>query len=58
MDHLVIDGRHSSGVIDIRVIRGANIDSDHYLVAAKVRTRIRRAKAGHWKAAITSNAQR
>ena len=44
IDHLVIDGRHSSSVMDVRVIRGANIDSDHYLVAAKVRTRLSRAK--------------
>ena len=41
---MVIDGMHSSSVMDVRVIRGANIDSDHYLVAAKVRTRLSRAK--------------
>ena len=44
IDHVVIDGRHASSVMDVRVIRGANIGSDHYLVAAKVRTRLSRAK--------------
>ena len=27
-------------MLDVRSIRGANIDSDHYLVAAKIRTRL------------------
>jgi hypothetical protein len=44
IDHFVIDTRHISNVMDIRTYRGANIDSDHYLVGAKMRARISNAK--------------
>ena len=45
IDHILIDSRHASNVMDVRSYRGANIDSDHYLVMAKVRARISRAKS-------------
>ncbi|XP_055842639.1 craniofacial development protein 2-like [Episyrphus balteatus] len=42
IDHIAIDARHSSSIMDVRTFRGANIDSDHYLVVANVRMRISR----------------
>ena len=40
IDHVMIDGRHISNLLDVRTYRGANIDSDHYMVACKIRARI------------------
>ena len=33
------DGRHVSNVLDVRIIRAPNTDSEHFLVAAEVRMR-------------------
>ena len=43
-DHLLIDARHVSNVMDVRTFRGANIDSDHYLLISKIRSRISNAR--------------
>jgi hypothetical protein len=40
IDHCLIAGTHFSDVIDVMARRGANIDSDHMLVAIKLRARI------------------
>ena len=40
IDHIAVDARHASNVLDVRTYRGANIDSDHFLVMAKIRSRI------------------
>jgi len=39
-DHILIDRRWRSSILDVRSFRGADYDSDHYLVVAKVRERL------------------
>lgn len=42
IDHLLIDREHRSNILGIRSYRGANVDSDHFLVLAKLHCRISR----------------
>ena len=39
-DHILIDRRWHSSIPHVRSFRGANSDTDHYLVAAEVRERV------------------
>lgn len=41
IDHICVDSRHRSGVMDIRSFRGPCIDSDHYPVVMKYKQRIK-----------------
>ncbi|XP_046986313.1 craniofacial development protein 2-like [Schistocerca americana] len=36
IDHVIIDGRHCSNVVNVHTYRGVNVDSDHYLAIAKL----------------------
>jgi hypothetical protein len=40
IDHILIDGRWHSNILDVRSFRGADCDTDHYLVVGKVRERL------------------
>jgi len=40
IDHILIDRRQHSSILDVQSFRGADCDTDHYLVVAKVRERL------------------
>jgi hypothetical protein len=40
IDHILIDRKWHSSILDVRSFRAADCDSDHYLVVAKVSERL------------------
>jgi hypothetical protein len=49
IDHILVDRRRHSSVLDVRSFRAADCDMDHYLVMAKIRERIAVTKQGSHK---------
>jgi hypothetical protein len=44
IDHVLIDAGHKSNMMYVRSYRGANIDTDHYLVITRIRAKINKSK--------------
>ncbi|PNF35790.1 hypothetical protein B7P43_G11761 [Cryptotermes secundus] len=40
IDHILVDRRRHSSILDVRSFRAADCDTDHYLVVAKLRERL------------------
>jgi hypothetical protein len=40
IDHISIERRRHSSILDVQLFRAADCDTDHYLVVAKVRERL------------------
>jgi hypothetical protein len=49
IDHILIDRRRHSSVLDVRSFRATDIDMDHYLVVTKIRERLVVNKQGSHK---------
>jgi hypothetical protein len=49
VDHVVLEARHRSSLLEVRIYREANVDSDHYLLSSKILSRIANSKKDHGK---------
>jgi hypothetical protein len=58
IDHLLIDARHVSNVMDVRTFTGANTDSDHYLLISKIRSWISNARKTYGSYARKFNSEK
>ena len=46
IDHIMINGKWRRSLLDVRVMRQADIGSDHNLLVAKIKLKLRKAKVG------------
>jgi hypothetical protein len=47
IDHVLVDGRHASSIMDVRSCRAADCDSDHHIVRIKCQQKISKYKNTH-----------
>ena len=43
IDHIIINGKWRRSLLDTRAYRGADVNSDHHLVAAKLQLKLKKA---------------
>ncbi|XP_047998154.1 uncharacterized protein LOC125235599 [Leguminivora glycinivorella] len=41
IDHVLVDNRHKAVIEDVRSFRGADVDSDHYMLGIKIKAKIK-----------------
>lgn len=42
IEHVLVNARFNNSILDLRTVRGANSDSDHFLVAGRLRVKLKR----------------
>jgi hypothetical protein len=58
IDHILIERRWHSNILNVRLFRAADCDTDHYLVVAKFRERLAMTKQHTdfiWRSSISRN---
>jgi hypothetical protein len=59
IDHILIDRRQHSSILDVRFFRAENCDADHYLVVANIRESLAVVDKQHrefiWRGSISRN---
>ncbi|CAG4970882.1 unnamed protein product [Colias eurytheme] len=58
IDHVLVDSRHGSNIEDVRTYRGADCDSDHFLLLIKIKAKIRIQRSGGSEGIVNLDTER